>query len=53
MNNRQQIFNQLTNDGTTLDKPTPTPQIHIAHTTPYWLDGFLNTTVEPFEIQGT
>jgi hypothetical protein len=27
----------LANEGTLKEKPTPTPHIHIARTTPYWL----------------
>ena len=33
------IANQLTNDGTTLDKPTSAPRTYIVHTIPYWLIG--------------
>ena len=31
-------MNQLANNGTTLNKPNPTPHIHISHTHPYWLN---------------
>lgn len=33
------IADQLANDGTTKAQPSLTPQIHIAHITPYWLHG--------------
>ena len=32
------IANQLANEGTTCNKPTPTPHIHIAHTIVCWLN---------------
>jgi hypothetical protein len=32
--------NHLANDGSTLNKPSPTPHTRTMHTTPYWLDGF-------------
>jgi hypothetical protein len=35
--NGNEIADTLANEGTLIDKPTPTPHIHITHTTPYWL----------------
>jgi hypothetical protein len=32
-----EIADTLANEGTNKEKPTPTPHIHIAHVTPYWL----------------
>jgi len=32
-----EIADTLANEGTTKEKPTSTPHIHIAHATPYWL----------------
>ena len=34
-----EIVDQLANDEAFLDKPTNTPRIHTAHTTPTWLQG--------------
>ena len=34
-----EIANQLANDITTLDEPTPTPHMHMPHTIPYCLIG--------------
>jgi hypothetical protein len=33
---KNEIVNTLANEGTTKEKPTNTPHIHIAHPTPYW-----------------
>jgi hypothetical protein len=38
------IADELTNEGTTKEKPEATPRIHIAHSTPYWLAGCPTTT---------
>jgi hypothetical protein len=32
-----EIVDTLANEGANKEKPTPTPHIHIAHATPYWL----------------
>ena len=34
-----EIVDQLANDGALLNKPMNTPMIHMAHITPYWLNG--------------
>jgi hypothetical protein len=34
----------LANEGTLKEKPTPTPHIHLAHTTCYWLASCPTTT---------
>jgi hypothetical protein len=45
-----EITNQLANEGTTRNKPIPTPHIHIVHTIPYWLNG-IPTSAQHEEIQ--
>ena len=32
-----EIADTLANEGTLHEKPTPTPHIHLAHASPYWL----------------
>ena len=39
-----EIADTLANEGTLMEKPTNTPHIHIAHTTPYWLASCPTTT---------
>lgn len=34
-----EVTDRLAYDGTTRNKPHPSPHIHIAHTAPYWLNG--------------